>query len=554
MSPAGNAAPVEPGQVAMAAKMFLFVLLQTLIQYPQMVGDGLDEVTRVRMELRAELLDREMTRLLQELEQSSLERSVRAWGALLWAALQQGDFWTLAGLLGLLLWLWFIHSRRSRQPANNGREEEEEEGDNVVIVQQEDNEDRNEVRNVGENEEEAGNDGAIAENGNDDGNAVEEEDDAENDIGRILEGQIQWPIQDLERGCEMTSDIMDIFISVFGHLLLNSSYPVLQRAIGVGSAFEGWSPREEDVVYRVLVPLTSPPGHTFHLEMDTSGHIPGRNFFIRVEPVCTCPREQQDENVLCSLHHPEEEQRRNEEPNFLNTLCTGSYLDVEKTARWFYQLVRAAWVILPHSQSWQLVLLPSSRCCKFKVTRGTQRFTVEILFGVQQGVSDIYVSSQPTEALFTPSTMWPETYAVAEMKFFRHIAKQAPPDSWHLKCLQVLARAVVGIGFSTYMMKTIVMHLLNTIPMSRWGSRYILLQLEDSIEYLRFSLLEKRLDHFIVGNQRVPEVISLPPEVQTAEPLNLFYHLAQNPVAHTQAISEYRNLRYRLKIMLLEGH
>ncbi|XP_051625790.1 inositol 1,4,5-trisphosphate receptor-interacting protein-like 1 isoform X4 [Manacus candei] len=540
----------------MAAKMFLFVLLQTLIQYPQMVTDGLDEVTRLRMELREKLLDREMTRLLQELEQSSLEHSVRPWGALLWAALQQGDFWALAGVLGLLLWLWFIRSRRSHQPDNNGwDEEEEEEGDNVVIVQQEDNEDRNEVRNVGENEEEeAGNDAAVAENGNDDGNAVEEEDDPENDIGRILEGQIQWPTQDLERGCEMTSDIMDIFISVFGHLLSDSSYPVPQRAIGVGSAFEGWSPREEDVVYTVLVPLTSPPGHIFHLEMDTLGHIPGRNFCIRVEQVCTCPREQQDDNVLCFIHHSQEQVRRNEEPNFLNTLCTGSYLDVEKTARWFYQLVRAVWVILPHSQSWQLVLLPSRRSCKFKLTRGTQSFMVEILFGVQQGVSDIYVSSQPTESLFTPSTMWPETYAVAEMKFFRYISKQAPRDSWHLKCLQLLARSVVGIGFSTYMMKTIVMHLLNTIPMSRWGSRYILLQLEDSVEYLRCSLLEKRLDHFIVGNQRVPEVISLPLEVQTAEPLNLFYHLAQNPTAHTQAISEYRNLRYRLKIMLLEGH
>ncbi|NWQ70566.1 IPIL1 protein, partial [Neopipo cinnamomea] len=343
----------------------------------------------------------------------------------------------------------------------------------------------------------------------------------------------------------MTSDVMDIFISVFEHILSNSLYPMPQRAIGVGSAFEGWCPWEEDVVYSVLVPLTPPPGHTFHLEMDTSGQLPGRNFYVRVEPVCTCTREQQDENVLCFLHHPEEEQRRNEEPNFLNTLCSGSYLDVEKTARWFYQLVRAVWVILPHSHTWQLVLLPSSRSCKFKMTRGTQSFTIEIFFAVQQGDSDIYVSSQHTEALFTPSTMWPETYAVAEMKFFRHIARQAPRDSWHLRCLQLLAYALLGIGFSTYTLKTIVMHLLNTIPVSRWGRRYILQQLEDSIEYLRCSLLEKRLDHFIVGNQRVPEVISLPVEVQTAEPPNLFYHLAQNSTTHTQAISEYRDLRYR---------
>ncbi|XP_039234579.1 inositol 1,4,5-trisphosphate receptor-interacting protein-like 1 [Pipra filicauda] len=499
----------------MAARMFLLVFLQTLIQYPQMVGDGLDEDTRLHMELRAELLDREMTRLLQELEQSSLERSVRAWGALLWAALQQGDFWALTVVLGLLLWLWFVCRRRSHEPDNNGQEEEED---------REDHED-----------------------------AYEEEEELtfENALRWVLVHLIKWPVQDLKRGCKDTTVLMENFTFVFGLLLSDSSYPVPQRAIGVGSAFEGWSPREEDVVYTVLVPLTPSPGHTFHLEMDTSGHIPGRNF-IRVEPVCTCPREQQGDNVLCSLHHPEE-QRRNEEPNFLNTLCTGSYLDVEKTARWFYQLVRAAWPALPQSHSWQIVLLPSSRCCKFKVTRGRKSLTVELLFGVQVGNSDIYVSSQPTEALFTPSTMWPETYAVAEMKFFRHIANQAPRDSWHLKCLQLLACALVGIGFSTYMMKTIVMHLLNTIPLSGWHMRHFRRRLEDTMEYLRGSLEEKRLDHFVVGNQTFPQEILLPTDVKTAEPPNLFHRLAQDPAAHTQAMREYQELWGRIERIVLYG-
>ncbi|XP_051624813.1 inositol 1,4,5-trisphosphate receptor-interacting protein-like 1 isoform X2 [Manacus candei] len=544
MAPAGNAAPVEPGQVAMAAKMFLLVLLQTLIQYPQMVGDGLDEVTRLRMELREKLLDREMTRLLQELEQSSLEHSVRAWGALLWAALQQGDFWALAGVLGLLLWLWFIRSRRSRQPDNNGWEEGAGDGGGGG------NEGEENRDAIGQ---EVNNGDAIEGEDHDAVNEVEEDDVIPHNLRWLLEEHIQWPVQDLEEGSEMTTFLMDTFVTIIREILSNSSYPVPQRAIGVGSAFEGWSPREEDVVYSVLVPLNPPPGHTFHLEMDTSGHIPGRNFFIRVEPVCTCPREQQDDNVLCSLHHPEEEQRRNEEPNFLNTLCTGSYLDVEKTARWFYQLVRAAWPALPQSHSWQIVLLPSSRSCKFKLTRGRESLTVDVLFGVQVGNSDIYVSSQYTESLFTPSTVWPETYAVAEMKFFRHIANQAPRDSWHLKCLQLLARALVGIGFSTYMMKTIVMHLLNTIPVSRWGKRQVLRRLGDSMEYLRGSLEEKRLDHFVVGNQTFPQEILLPPDVKTAEPPNLFHRLAQDPTAHTQAMREYQELWGRIERIVVYG-
>ncbi|KFO61893.1 Inositol 1,4,5-trisphosphate receptor-interacting protein-like 1, partial [Corvus brachyrhynchos] len=291
--------------------------------------------------------------------------------------------------------------------------------------------------------------------------------------------------------------------------------PVLQRAIGFGSAFEGWTAREEEVVYRVLVPMTPPQGHTFHLERDTEEQRPGRNFRVRVQLECSCPREQQGANLLCFLHHPEEVRRRSRQPNLLDTLCTGAYLDVRKTARWLCQLVRAKWWRLPQSRSWRLVLLPSKRSCKLRLTNDQGSFRVKVLFGVRKGTSDIFVSSRPQGA-HTPSTMWPETYTVAETKFFRHMARQAPQDSSHLKCLQLLAG---------------------------WHRRYFVLQLSDILEQLRLSLEEKHLVHFIVGNQRLPEEISLPPDVRMAEPHNLLHYLAQDPAAHSQAMEAYLDLR-----------
>ncbi|NWS88530.1 IPIL1 protein, partial [Toxostoma redivivum] len=335
------------------------------------------------------------------------------------------------------------------------------------------------------------------------------------------------------------TDLMDNYIIFFGHVLSNSFYPVLQRAIGVGSAFEGWSPREQDFVYRVLIPMTPPRGHSFHLELDSAEQRHVRNFRVRVQLECTCTEEQQQgENMLCFLHHPEEELRRNQDPSLLDTLCTDSYLDVQKTARWFYQLVRAIWPALPQSHNWHLMLLPSRRSCQFKVTSGRESFRIEMLFGVRRGDSDIFVSSQPGYA-GTPSTLWPETYAVAEIKFFQYIARQAPPDSLHLRCLQLFTRLLLGIGFSTYTMKTIVMYLLNTIPVSQWCRRHFLRRLIDISENLRLSLQVKRLNHFIVGNRRLPEEISLPQDVQMAEPPNLFHRLAMDPVAHSQGIGEY---------------
>ncbi|NXA74021.1 IPIL1 protein, partial [Thryothorus ludovicianus] len=322
------------------------------------------------------------------------------------------------------------------------------------------------------------------------------------------------------------TSLMDNYTIYFGHVLANSFYPVLQRAIGVGSAFEGWSPREEDVVFQVLIPMAPPRGHSFHLELESAEQRQVRNFRVRVQLECTCTGEQQGEDMLCFLHSPEEELKSNQDPSLLNTLCTGSYLDVQKTARWFYQLVKAIWPALPQSHNWQLVLLPPRRSCEFKVTNGRQSFRIKMLFGVRRGDSHIFVSSQPREA-YTQSTTWPETYAVAETEFFKYIARQAPRDSMHLKCLRFFTRLPVGLCFSTYAMKTLVMHLLNITAMSMWRRRYLRDRLEDIIYCLQLCLHAKRLNHFVVGNRRLPRHIQVPSDVQTAAIPNLFHHLAQ---------------------------
>ncbi|NXQ27350.1 IPIL1 protein, partial [Alaudala cheleensis] len=338
-------------------------------------------------------------------------------------------------------------------------------------------------------------------------------------------------------------DLMDKLTHIFGQGLSNSFYPVPQQAIGVGSAFEGWSPHAQDTVYRVLVPLSPPPGHAFHLELDTAGVLQ-RNSSVRVELLCTCRREQLGEDMLCFRHHTEEELRMKQDPSLLHTLCTGSYLDVEKTVHWFYRFVSVAWLLLPESRHWCLMLQPSSCSCKFQLSKDKESFRVEMIFGVQQGDSDIFVGSQPAEAGM-PSTTWLETYAVAEAKFFRHISRQAPQDSWHCKCLQLLSRFLTGGGFSSYALKTVVMHLLNTVPLIRWHRRHFQQQLMDILKYLHCSLETKQLHHFVIGNARLPLEISLPSSLRVAEAPNLFQHLASSPDAHVKALQEYIRLLHR---------
>ncbi|XP_063255227.1 inositol 1,4,5-trisphosphate receptor-interacting protein-like 1 [Prinia subflava] len=482
------------------------------------------------MEVRAKQLEWERIRLEREVEQLTLKQ------------VQLLQPLAVAVLVLLVLVLWFIGWKRSLR-----REELEEENNGAA---------EEGGRNVQANEEDDVENGGVhgaanVENNNDVANEEHEEENCVNDdAGRILLERIEWPVQDLQKGCEWTAGLMENYIAYFGEVLSNSFYPVLQPAIGVGSAFEGWSPREQDVVYQVLIPMTPPPGHSFHLELDSAGHRHVRNFRVHVQLECTCTGEQQGENLLCFLHQPEEELRSSQEPSLLDTLCIGSYLDVHKTARWFCQLVRAVWPALPHSHNWHLTLLPSRRSCQFKVTNGIESFRMEMLFGVRRDDSDIFVSSQTAEA-YTPSTTWPETYAVAEAKFFNHIASQAPPDSLHLKCLQFFVHLQLGIGFSTYTMKTIVMHLLNVVPVSSWRRGDFLLRLLDIIESLHLCVEAKHLNHFIVGNRRLPEEIRLPRDVQTGQTYNLFHQLAQESAAHRQAMSEYQVLRTRFERILL---
>ncbi|NWZ84577.1 IPIL1 protein, partial [Poecile atricapillus] len=369
----------------------------------------------------------------------------------------------------------------------------------------------------------------------------EEELPAKKSMIWIFSRHFQLSVPKLAPGRRVVQELLSDLLQVSHSLFSDSFFPLLEPAIGVGSAFEGWSHhKEEDVVYYMFVPLKPPHGHAFLLEPDTTGEMSQRSMRIRVELVCTCTRQQPDNNMLCFLHHSEKELKRNQMASLLHTLCTGPYLDGEKIALWFQTFVILAWSMLPQSCHYSMKVLPSRRSCKVKLMKASGRsFTVEIIFSVQQGDSDIFLSSQPTEAQFPPSTTWLESYAVAEAKFFRQVAMQAPPHSCHLKCLRLCARVLEDSGLSIYALKTSVMHLLTLIPLSEWQHKYLLMRVDDILHYLRCCLEEARLKHFFFGNEDMPEEISLPPAFQEAQPLNLFQDLAQNPAAQTEALNKF---------------
>ncbi|KAM6274497.1 inositol 1,4,5-trisphosphate receptor-interacting protein-like 1 [Porphyrio hochstetteri] len=500
----------------MAVLMFFVILLESIIQRLLMLGEELVDATLEHMKQWPIYLSQKMAQLLQELEQKSLEPSTQeksgmAWGSLLFAALQYQPFWAIAGLLVLLVGFWWWFRRWSHQAYNQSDDS-----------------------SSGYRDKE------------------EEQDNAEDDVTKFIVEHIRLPVQDITTECKRVMRLVHTYIHIFRELSADSFSPVLEKAIGVGSAFEGWSLSKEDIVYRIFVPMKPPIGHAFHLELSTANVMEGRTWRIRVELLCTCLRPRK---MLCFLHHPMEELRRIQKPSLLYTLCTDSYLDVQKTIRWFQRLVKDAWLFLPHPSKYHVELLPSSRSIRFQVTRDNEpKLTIEMIFGVQQGNSDIFLSSESTEAGSTPSTVWSESCAVAEVKFFRHIARKAPSDSFHLKCLQLYAYILNGSSFSVYTFKTAVMHLLTTIPLSNWRRKHFLQRLRGITSYLHCCLEEKHLNHFFFGNENVPEEILLPSSFQNAIQPNLFRHLAEDPASLPEALRDFYALQDRLRRYVIFGH
>ncbi|XP_064032449.1 inositol 1,4,5-trisphosphate receptor-interacting protein-like 1 [Pogoniulus pusillus] len=491
------------------------------------VHEELDGATSDNMREHEMEINQEMTRMMEEMERRSrvqssvvplvlqewLEgHSILAWEAVLFAAIA-------AGLI-LLFWLCWWFRERTPEP------------DSICTTYETSDMDA-------DNEEEKESDGK--------GPVEVEEGD------RIFVRHTKWPLQKMLSKSEMVKQLVDNLVQVMQGQLSNSFMPLLQPPIGVGSTFEGWSPYEaDDVIYHLLVPLKPPPGHDFHLQWVNRGPRPARDALIRVEVQCSCGVP----NMPCFVHRNRKHLKRMKQvPSILDSLCTGSYLDVEKLAEWFQCLVKKAWVALPQARRYEMKVLPySQRSCLMKLKRASRTTSlIEILFGVQQEDSDIFLSSQNAGDSDTPSTLWTKSYLVAEVKFFSHMAKKVPQGRYHLKCLRLCTSVLEDTNFTPYIFKTVVMHLLNTKPVSGWCRQECIMRLADILRYLHCCLQHRKLNFFFFGNAEMPQEIILPPDFHTSEPHNLLQHLVQSPAAHAKALRQFEEIQEELMNRLYYG-
>ncbi|KAH1173698.1 hypothetical protein KIL84_017537 [Mauremys mutica] len=323
--------------------------------------------------------------------------------------------------------------------------------------------------------------------------------------------------------------LVNSLLEVCQVLTYQTFLPQLENCTAVASAFEGWCPHRDSKAYRVLVPLLPPKGHSFHLEIENVEGTLEKHDHILVELECMCKRERLLGDVVCLLHHAKEDLSDNiQGPFHVHLLCTNSHLDVEKNMLWFHSLVGKAWALVAHNYSFQLTAQPSASSCKLSLACESKRaLSIDIIIGVQWGNSLVFLPCHGAETGPPSSTVWLETFAVQEMLFFQWVSRI----------------------LTTYHFKTTPMHLLLLLPLSEWRLEQLAQRLQDILSYLRRSLEEKCLYHFLIENSTLASQIPVPKAFQNAEPLNLFRHLALEPAAHGQATSEFLEVMEQVRAL-----
>lgn len=200
---------------------------------------------------------------------------------------------------------------------------------------------------------------------------------------RLFSVPTMLPMQGLSDMCRDVKKMMQDILRVCRALSKDTFMPELHPAARKNSIHESWSIFEDRIVYQLLVFLKPPSRHSFRLEVFCGTHLAERCSNIRVVLECTCLRT--TEEVPCFVH-PSKNKGLAQHSPLMQTLCTGSYLDVEEIACWVQNLVQTAWEHLPQWQHWQLTVLPSSHSCRLLLNGPSDmQLCAVLVFAVEQG-------------------------------------------------------------------------------------------------------------------------------------------------------------------------
>ncbi|XP_006007767.1 inositol 1,4,5-trisphosphate receptor-interacting protein-like 2 [Latimeria chalumnae] len=160
--------------------------------------------------------------------------------------------------------------------------------------------------------------------------------------------------------------------------------------------------------------------------------------------------------------------------------------------------------------------------------------------------------------------VWAVNFSKLEQKFLSWVKAQAPANSCHLKCLQILKAlrdakcqdfnknfsAKWNVALSSYALKTALFYLLLKGPLEAWDGKFLMERLEEFVRFLVESFQNQVLMHFFLGNSKPPESLSVPKLIKEACPVNLLAHF-DTPILELvslQLLSAWAHVHKVLKV------
>lgn len=341
--------------------------------------------------------------------------------------------------------------------------------------------------------------------------------------------------------------------------------------VGIGSMFESWK-MCKPLMCDLIVPFSPPVPHSFqyHLWCSRSSDIPPDmqgcgmvkvTRFGENEEGCLCGLANMGEDMLCLLHSRKDTVKADHSPDALLCSKNTHFLAKDQVMRWFQISVTKAWGRISHKYDFEVTFhnLDVAGALKIRFRSG-KVIVMNIIPVVQLGDTDAYfVSHFPSDCDSCPDPYWPLSFAVYEKNLLKHFAKRLPQNPCHLHCLQIVtflhkkqSRLTGKSGLTNYHLKTALLHMLLSTHSSLWGAERLETRLQDVLSFLQRSLQEKRLNHALIGNNKVPEEVQLPEMICRAEPINLFRPLVLHRGIHAATVRHFQEMLRNAPVLLQE--
>ncbi|XP_078079118.1 inositol 1,4,5-trisphosphate receptor-interacting protein [Mustelus asterias] len=360
-------------------------------------------------------------------------------------------------------------------------------------------------------------------------------------------------IKELVEGC--ADDLLEALRSVCNRDLDME----VEECIGIGSVYENWRV-QRPLVCDLIVPFTPPEPYSFQAELrcperaaPTELHL-GMIRVIRPgedSSACLCGRTHLGEDMLCLVHGERTVESKVDRVGPREELlwaATAPYLAKASVIRWFQKALTKAWAKISHKYDFDLSFRDLERPGALRIRfRSGKTVHFNISPVVEFENSDVYfvpllASDAHPGTVQSNSTSWPFTFAVYEKRFLKLMAKKLPESSCHLMCLQMVSflhekqcQLTGASGLTHYHLKTVLLHLLCTRPLADWHHADLQHCLRNFLGFLEKALLEKRLNHFVIGNSSALASLDIPDIFRSAQPLNLFRGFVTHRAWHRRA-------------------